>query len=37
MKRRRLTAAQRVRLFDAADGICGICQQKIHVGEDIGR
>jgi 5-methylcytosine-specific restriction protein A len=33
MTRRSLTKLQRVRVFDAAGGICHLCQTKIHVGE----
>lgn len=29
MKRKRLTAAQRVRIFDAAGGVCHLCGLKI--------
>jgi 5-methylcytosine-specific restriction protein A len=31
MNRRRLTRAQKVRIFDAAHGICHICNSKIFV------
>jgi 5-methylcytosine-specific restriction protein A len=33
MTRRSLTKLQRVRVFDAAGGICHLCKAKIHVGE----
>lgn len=33
MTRRNLTKLQRVRVFDAAGGICHLCKAKIHVGE----
>lgn len=33
MTRRSLTKLQRVRVFDAAGGICHLCKTKIHVGE----
>ncbi|MFC0282420.1 HNH endonuclease [Camelimonas abortus] len=33
MKRKSLTAAQRVRVFDAAGGVCHICSLRIQVGE----
>ena len=31
--RRSITKAMRVRVFDAAGGICHICKIKIHIGE----
>ncbi len=33
MKRRRLTALQRTRVFDARGGVCHLCTRKIAVGE----
>lgn len=32
MTRRSLTRLQRVRIFDAAGGVCHICQARIHAG-----
>ena len=31
--RRSLSTTTRVRVFDAANGICSICKQKIHAGQ----
>jgi hypothetical protein len=31
--RRSLSARQRIKIFEAAKGICHICEQKIRVGE----
>ena len=31
--RRSLSKLARIRIFDSADGICHICQTKIHTGE----
>ena len=33
MTRRSLSKLARIRIFDSADGICHICQTKIHTGE----
>lgn len=33
MKRKTLTKAARVRIFDAAKGLCGLCNLPIKVGE----
>lgn len=33
MKRRKLTRADRVRIFDANGGVCYLCKCKIQVGE----
>lgn len=34
MTRRSLTKAQRVRVFDAGNGICHLCGTKIQIGEE---
>lgn len=33
MTRLPITKAKRIRIFDAAGGICHLCQTKVHVGE----